>query len=189
MEEGRRKNSGKASKTNDCEHYAGSMATVFWNHLQPSPLHIVGSAQMLPTSIHSLFKVFVNADPAPKHQWAITPYLLQGMYTLAGLAFPESHDTPAAIAADLAIVGLFFAVRSYENTTIPQPDQTKMVDMLGVTFLDNNKCEIPQDCPSLALAIYVTLLFADQKKGGKNIRRAQSEPATLFVALSNTLHH
>ena len=127
MEEGRRKNSGKASKTNDCEHYAGSMATVFRNHLQPSPLHIVGSAQMLPTSIHSLFKVFVNADPAPKHQWAITPYLLQGMYTLAGLAFPESHDTPAAIAADLAIVGLFFAVRSYENTTIPQPDQTKMV--------------------------------------------------------------
>ena len=49
-----------------------------------------------------------------------------------------------------------------------------MVDMLGVlTFLDDSKREIPQDHPGLAFAVYVTFLFADQKNGDKNARRAQ----------------
>ena len=45
--------------------------------------------------------------------------------------------------------------------------------MRGVTFLDVNKREIPQSHPGLAFAVYVTLLFADQKNGDKNARRTQ----------------
>ena len=104
---------------------------------------------------------------------AITPKLLRGMCTLAGLSLPMTHDLPAAIAADLAVVGLFFAMRSCENTTTPKPGKTKTVDMLGVTFLDREKREIPHDHPGLTLAVFVTFLFADQKNGEKNDRRTQ----------------
>jgi hypothetical protein len=48
-----------------------------------------------------------------------------------------------------------------------------MVDMNGVTFLDNGKWEIPQDHPGIALAVHVTLLFADQKNRDKNARCTQ----------------
>jgi hypothetical protein len=150
----------------------GHLATAFRNHLKPSPLHVEGSAQLLPAT-RSLFKAFTNADPAPKRQRAITPKLLRGMYTLAGSEFLETRDTPAAIAADLAILGLFFAMRSCENTTTPKPGRTKTVDMNGVTFLDSNKREIPHDHPGIALAAHVTLLFADQKNRDKNARRSQ----------------
>ena len=95
------------------------------------------------------------------------------MYTLSGLEFSVTRDTPAAIAADLAILGLFFAMRSCENTTTPKPGKTKTVDMVGVIFLDNNKREIPHDHPGLSMAAHVTLLFADQKNGDKNARRTQ----------------
>ena len=148
------------------------MATAFRNNPQPRSLHVEGSAQLLPAT-RSLFKAFENADPASKRQRAITPKLLRDLHTLAGLAFPEIHDTPAAIAADLAIMGLFFAMRLCENTTTLRLGFTKMVGMLGVTVLDNNKREILQDCPGLALAVYVTFLFADQKNGGKNAWRIQ----------------
>ena len=150
----------------------GHLATAFMHNLKPSPLHIEDSAQLLP-SARSLFKAFENVDPAPQRQRVITPKLLQGMYTLAGLTFEVTHDTPPAIAADLAIVGLFFAMRSCENTTTPQPGRTKTVDMRGVTFLDINKREIPQSHLGLAFAVYITLLFADQKNGDKNARRTQ----------------
>ena len=46
-----------------------------------------------------------------------------------------------------------------------------MVDMCGVTFLDINKRERPQDHPGVALAVYVTFLFANQKNGDKDARR------------------
>ena len=56
------------------------LAMAFRNHLQPSPMHIEGSAQLLHAA-HSLFKAFEHADPAPKQsQRTITPKLLQGMY-------------------------------------------------------------------------------------------------------------
>ena len=167
--EGKRKKPMVASTVREA---TGHLATAFRNNLKPSPLHIAGSAQLLP-SARSLFKAFENADPAPQRQRAITPKLLRGMYTLAGLAFDVTHDTPPAIAADLAIVGLFFAMRSCENTTTPQPGRTKTVDMRGVKFLDASKREIPQNHPGLAFAVYVTLLFADQKNGDKNARRTQ----------------
>jgi hypothetical protein len=140
--------------------------------MQPSPLHVAGSSQLLP-SARSLFKAFANADPAPKRQRAITPKLLRGMYKLAGLEFAETHDTPAAIAADLAILGLFFAMRSCENTTTPKPGRTKTVSMSGVVFLDSKKREIPQSHPGLALAAHVTLTFEDQKNRTKNDKRSQ----------------
>jgi hypothetical protein len=99
--------------------------------------------------------------------------LLRGMYTLAGLDFRETRDTPAAIATDLAIFGLFFAMRSCENSTTPKPGRTKTVDMAGIIFLDNDEQEIPQSHPGIALAARVTTLFADQKNRHKNARRTQ----------------
>ena len=94
---------------------------------QPWIIDIEGSAQLLPVTL-SLFKAFENADPAPQTQRAITLKLLRGMY----MAFEVTHNTPPAIAADLAIVGLFFAMRSCENTATPQPGRTKTVDMKGI---------------------------------------------------------
>jgi hypothetical protein len=135
-------------------------------------LHISGSAQLLPAT-RSLFNAFANADPATKRQQAITPEPLQGTHTLAGLEFRETRDTPAAIATNLAILGLFFAVRSCENTTTPKPGRTKTADMIGVIFLDKGKREIPQEHPGIALAAHVTLLFADQKDRHKKARRTQ----------------
>jgi hypothetical protein len=88
------------------------------------------------------------------------------MHALAGLDLPTTHDLlPAAIAADLAIVGLFFAT--------PQPGRTNTVDMAGVTILDRDKRETPHEHPCLSLAVYVTFLFADQKNREKNDRRTQ----------------
>jgi hypothetical protein len=95
------------------------------------------------------------------------------MYTLAGLDFAETRDTPAAIAADLAIAGFFFAMRSCENTTTPKPGRTKIVNMEGMIFLDSEKREIPQDHPGLEMACHVTYLFVDQKNKDKNARRSQ----------------
>ena len=91
---------------------------------------------------------------------------------LSGIGCPETHDTPTAIDADLAIIGLFFAMRSCEEyTTTPKPGRSKTVDMHGVTFLDNHKREIPQDLPGISLATCVTLLFADHKNRDNNARR------------------
>ena len=148
----------------------GHLATASRDHLQQSPLHIEGSARLLPAAC-SLFCAFENADLAPQRQRTITPKLLQGMYTLAGLAFKVTHNTTPAIAADLAIVGSFYAMCSRENTTTPQPGRTKTVDMRGVTFLNVNKMQILQSHLGLAFAVYVTLLFVDQKNGDKNARR------------------
>jgi hypothetical protein len=50
------------------------LATTFRNNLQPSPLHIAGSAQLHPAT-RSLFRAFA------KRQRAITPKLLRGMHT------------------------------------------------------------------------------------------------------------
>ncbi len=94
------------------------------------------------------------------------------MFTLAGLEFQETRDAPAAIAADLAMLGFFFAMRSCENATTPKPGRTKTVDVVGVVFLDRDHREIPQDHPGIALAVCVVLLFADQKNRDKNARRA-----------------
>jgi hypothetical protein len=150
----------------------GHLATAFRNNLQPSPLHVSGSAQLLPAT-RSLFKAFANADPATKRQRAITPKLLQGTHTSAGLEFREMRDTPAAIATNLAILGLFFAVRSCENITTPKPGRTKTAGMIGLIFLDKDKREIPQEHPGIALAGHGTLPFADQKNRHKNARRTQ----------------
>jgi hypothetical protein len=95
------------------------------------------------------------------------------MFTLAGLEFQETRDTPAAIAADLATLGFFFAMRSCENAATPKPGRTKTVDVVGVVFLDRDHREIPQDHPGVALAVCVALLFADQKNRDKNARRTQ----------------
>jgi hypothetical protein len=121
----------------------------------------------------SLFGAFAHANPAPKRQQAITPRLMRGMCKLAGLASPQTHDAPASITADLAILGLFFAMRSCENIATPKPGHTKTVSMNGATFLDSNKRETPHDHPGLALSAHVTHTFEDQKNRDKKDRRSQ----------------
>jgi hypothetical protein len=115
------------------------------------------------TATCSLFKAFSNAHPAPQCQRAITPKLLRGMHASAGLDLPTTHDLPAAVAADLAVVGSLCA-----HARTPQlPNQA------GVTFLDRDKRETPHEHPGLSLAVCVKFLFADQKNREKNDWRSQ----------------
>jgi hypothetical protein len=168
---------------------AGHLAKAFRDNLSPSPVHLPGLAHLCP-STHSLFNAFANADPAPKRQQAITPKLLRTMHTLASLEFREAHDNPAAIAADLAILGFFFAMRSYENTAAPQPGLTKTVDMLDIVFLDKDHRETPQDHPGISLAIYVTLLLSHQKnrdKGARPTQRRTDDPVLCPVRRAASL--
>jgi hypothetical protein len=181
--EGQRKQPVVASTVRQA---ASNLTTAFRNNLQPSPLHLANSAQLLP-SARALFQAFANADPAAKCQHAITPKLLRGMYQLAGLGFPATHDTPAAIAADLAIAGFFFAMQSCENTTTPKPGCTRTVTMDGITFLDPDKREIPQDHPGLEMAAHVTFIFVDQKNKDKNARRSQKRTGLSYSVYSTTV--
>jgi hypothetical protein len=84
----------------------------FWHHLQPSPFHLKGSTQLCPFA-KALFQAFNNVNPAAKRQQAITPKLLRGMFRLAGVAVDLTHDSPAAIIAELSIVAFFFAMGSH----------------------------------------------------------------------------
>ena len=56
------------------------------------------------------------------------------------------------------------------------------MDMNGVTFLDINKQEIPHSHPGIALAVHVTILFADQKNRDKNARRSQKRTSARRAA-------
>ena len=74
------------------------------------------------------------------------------MYTLAGLDFPELHDTPTARCGRLGHGGVILRYMQLCKNTA------------SVTFLDKDKHDAPQDHPGLrALAVYITFLLADQK--------------------------
>jgi hypothetical protein len=62
--------------------------------------------------------------------------------------------------------------------------------MDGITFLDPDKREIPQDHPGLEMAAHVTFLFVDQKNKDKNARCSQkrtNNPALCPVRRSASL--
>jgi hypothetical protein len=90
------------------------------------------------------------------------------------LELEETCDTPAATAADLTILGCFFAMRSCENAAAPKPGLTKTVDVIGLVFLDKDHSKTPQDHLGIALPVCVTFLFlADQKNRDKNAQHTQ----------------
>jgi hypothetical protein len=95
------------------------------------------------------------------------------MFRLAGVAVLLTHDSPAAIIAELAIVAFFFAMRSCECTTTPTPGKTKTINLPGIIFRDRNKQVVPHDSPDLAEAEHVSLTFEDQKNNEKNDTRSQ----------------
>jgi hypothetical protein len=168
---------------------ASHLAQAFRCNLKPSPLHIEGSSQLHP-STRALFQSFDNIDPAAKRQRAITPKLLRGMFRLAGVGIPVTHDSPAAIAAEIAIAAFFFAMRSCECTTTPTPGRTKTIDLLGMTFRDRYKKEVPHDSADLRQAEYVSYNFVDQKNKEKNDTRSQrrtSDPVLCPVRRSASL--
>jgi hypothetical protein len=116
----------------------------------------------------------VNSDPAgPEHQKAITPKLLRAMYQLSGASLTALRDTPFAVIAEIAIVSFFFAMRSCEATTTAKAGRTRIIDLDGITFRDENNCIIHHSSALLANAYQVTLTFADQSKT-KNDKRTQT---------------
>jgi hypothetical protein len=90
---------------------ASSLASSFWHHIQHSPFHVLGSANMQPT-LRALLRAYDNSDPAPKCQKAINPKLLRFLYNLTGLATITLCDSAPAVTADIPIAGFFFAMRS-----------------------------------------------------------------------------
>ena len=133
---------------------AGHVATTFRNHLQPSPFHLKGSTQLCPFA-RALVQAFNNVDPTAKRQRAITPKLLRGMFRLAGVAVLLTHDLPAAIIAELAIVAFFFAMRSCECAATSTPGKTKTINLAGIMFRDRNKRVVQHTSPDLAESEHV----------------------------------
>jgi hypothetical protein len=76
------------------------------------------------------------------------------------------------VAAELSIVAFFFAMRSCEHTTTPNPGKTKKIDIGHVVFRDKHKRILPAEC-TVHEADYVTLTFVDQKNGEKMDVRTQ----------------
>ena len=64
-------------------------------------------------------------------------------------------------------------MRSCECTTTPNPGRTKTIDLLGMTFRDQDKKEVPQIMPTLPNSEYVSFNFVDQKNKEKNDSRSQ----------------
>jgi hypothetical protein len=123
-------------------------------------------------SVKQLLNAFDNLDPPPNRQKAITPKFLRALHRLSGAESPASYNTAASVTAALAIVAFFFAMRSCEHTTTPNPGRTKKIDIGHVVFRNARKRILPADC-SLADAAYVTLTFVDQKNGEKMDVRTQ----------------
>jgi hypothetical protein len=142
-----------------------------------------------PSTTRALFRLFDNIDPEAKRLRAITPKLLR-MFHLAGVGIPVTHGSPAAVATDIAIAAFFFAMRSCECTTTPTPCQTKMIDLLGMTFRDRYKKEVvPHDLEHLSQSEYVSYNFVDQKNKKRTTKsqRRTSDPALCPMQRSASL--
>jgi hypothetical protein len=95
------------------------------------------------------------------------------MFRLAGVGVPATHDSPAAVAAEIAIAAFFFAMRSCECAATKTPGRTKMLDSQGTNFRDKSKQAVHHGSLSLDDAEYVSTLYADQKNKEKNDTRSQ----------------
>lgn len=149
---------------------AGHLAASFRIHHQPSPLHFSNSTVMHPF-VRSLLSAFANLDPPKSRQKAITPKLLRAMYRLSH--HPGDEDSPFAIVSELACAGFFYATRSCEITTTPQPGRTRIIQLDGITFWTQDGAIIAHDDPWLDTAYRVSVEFADQKNKTKKDSRSQ----------------
>jgi hypothetical protein len=117
-------------------------------------------------------KAFTNRDPPPKRQKALTPKFLRVLFRISGASSRATRDTAPAIAASLAILAFFFAMRSCEYCTTRQQGRTKKIDIGHVVFRDKRKRILPTDC-TVTDAEYVTITFVEQKNGEKMDVRTQ----------------
>jgi hypothetical protein len=93
------------------------------------------------------------------------------MFKLSAVGLPQFHDQTFAVITELAFLGFFFAMRSYENTTPPKPGRTKLIRLGDLVFHDSLKRQISHDHPGLGTATYITPTFEDQKDVKKNHKR------------------
>jgi hypothetical protein len=100
------------------------VALLFQKRFQHSPFHIQDHKVLRP-SVKQLLNAFENLDPPPNRQKAITPKFLRVFHQLSGAGSPDTRDTAPAVAATLLILAFFFAMRSCEHTTTPNPGRTK----------------------------------------------------------------
>jgi hypothetical protein len=121
--------------------------------------------------VSAWLKACDNTDPPKKQQRAITPKLLRAMFELSGCDSEEGHDSKEAVVAETAIVAYFYAMRSCEITSTPNPGRTKIVRLRGVTFRDAANREIEHTSGNIRAARRVTVMFENQRNGLKNDRR------------------
>jgi hypothetical protein len=100
------------------------------------------------------------------------------MYQLSGAGQTALRDTPFAVTVEIAIVGLFFAMRSREATTTTKPGRTRIINL-------ENDCIILHSSALLANAYRITLTFADQKNKRiqKNSGDTVSDPVRCLASL------
>ena len=116
------------------------------------------------------------------------------MYRLS-VGLGTDPDSNFAIATDLVGSGFFYATRSCEISTTPQPGKTKILDLDGITFRDTEGSVVPHNDPNLHLALRVTVLFRDQKNKTKSDSRTQERtgdpvlcPVTRLSSLIHRIH-
>ena len=157
-----------------------NLASAFRQHIGQSPLHLPGSSNMRPF-VRMWLKACDNGDPPKRRQRAITPQLLRSMYERSGCGTEGENDSEAAIAAEVAIVAYFIAMRSCEITETPEPGRTKITRLRGVTFRDQRNREMDHRSEDLTTARRVTVTFENQKNGLKNDRRTHEKSGDLVM--------
>ena len=151
-----------------------NLTAAFWQHIGQSPLLLPGSSHMRPF-VRMWLKACDNGDPPKRQQRAITPHLLRSTYERSNGLSNQRNDSEEAIAAEIAIVAYFFAMRLCEITETPAPGRTKMTRLRGVTFRDQSNREMNHHSEDLATARKVTVTFENQKNGLKNDRRTHEK--------------
>ena len=116
--------------------------------------------------------------PNKKVQKAITPDFLRCMSSLSStLVINDAEDH----AIDLIIFAFFFAMRSCEYVSASPPGRTKTITLGCITFWTKDRRLIHHDDPHLYhIAVYVRVVFIDQKNGEKfepRVQRRSGDPA------------
>jgi hypothetical protein len=107
------------------------------------------------------FQAFKNTDPAKRHQAAIPLSIISEINKRQGTELAKA-------TAELANLGIFFAMQSCKYLKVPQADQrrTEIIRLRNVRFFQGNK-QLNHDHPDLEYAECVSITFERQKKDKK----------------------
>jgi hypothetical protein len=161
----------------------GALAASFRSSIGRSPLHCHhGNQEERESFTPDLNKLFLGMEarsPNTLRQKAITPKLLR--YLIYSTNSAVIND-PTDNAADLIVGAFFFAMRSCEYVKTPFPGKTKRVRLGCIHFLSSNRNRIPNNKPDLlAKAKFVTIVFEDQKNGGRFEARTHEKTKDRFL--------